>query len=427
MKKLLFSISVAGLLTMGACNNDSGTGPGNEPEEPDGPGVTKLEIPYISYLDLSQNEKPANAALNDAAWKILSTACQNPNKDGNVVFSPVSLEFAISMLANSCDEEMSQKVGELFGQNDLESINSLSNKLIRYLSNPDRGAYLNTANSVWYNMIYTPSDSWKEKMQSTFYADVCNLDFFDNSNTKYINDWCSQKTNGLINELFQEFPSDVALLINATLYQGKWQEPFDIKNTESKVFHGLNGDADVPMMRQNALHEYYADGRFEIVKIQISGGSHMYLILPVESDNAIEALAGITSADWKEINQSGNYGTYNVDLTLPKFKLGSVTGLRNILGELGIPLIATLKDMGITNALGIPMKILVDGEQHNALELDEEGVKAAAVTWIGLVSSTGDEPEFKNKTVTFDRPFMYVIEEHSTGTIIQAGVINNIG
>lgn len=55
-----------------------------------------------------------------------------------------------------------------------------------------------------------------------------------------------------------------------------------------------------------------------------------------------------------------------------------------------------------------------------AIEVDEKGTKASAATSSGLDTSVGP-----GSIVRFDTPFIYVIRETSTNTILFVGQITN--
>jgi serpin B len=59
------------------------------------------------------------------------------------------------------------------------------------------------------------------------------------------------------------------------------------------------------------------------------------------------------------------------------------------------------------------------------VDVDEEGTEAAAVTRIGIGMTVAypDKPEIK--VMRIDRPFIFVIREHQSGTILFIGKIVN--
>lgn len=68
-----------------------------------------------------------------------------------------------------------------------------------------------------------------------------------------------------------------------------------------------------------------------------------------------------------------------------------------------------------------PVASWVDRVSHTVvIEVNEKGTEAAAVTGSDIVAS-GPSDDFK-----VNRPFIYIIDEASTGTILFIGKINKI-
>ena len=65
-----------------------------------------------------------------------------------------------------------------------------------------------------------------------------------------------------------------------------------------------------------------------------------------------------------------------------------------------------------------------EAKQKTYIEVNEEGTEAAAVTGIGMVETSIGPPQ----PVTFraDRPFLFLIQEKSSGVILFMGKIGNV-
>lgn len=55
------------------------------------------------------------------------------------------------------------------------------------------------------------------------------------------------------------------------------------------------------------------------------------------------------------------------------------------------------------------------------IKVDEKGTEAAAVTVIGGTRTTSIEPEIETKIFKGDHPFVYLIRDQMTGTILFIG------
>jgi len=113
--------------------------------------------------------------------------------------------------------------------------------------------------------------------------------------------------------------------------------------------------------------------------------------------------------------------TDDVNLQIPKFKLEyGIKSLKDSLSSLGME--EAFEDRA--DFSGIREGLYIDEVLHKAvIEVNEEGSEAAAATVVVLEESAAViEP------VTFiaDRPFMFVIADDNTGTILFMGKLLNI-
>ncbi|MFK7934802.1 MAG: serpin family protein, partial [Saprospiraceae bacterium] len=109
-----------------------------------------------------------------------------------------------------------------------------------------------------------------------------------------------------------------------------------------------------------------------------------------------------------------------IDLALPKFKM-----------EYDIKLKSTLKAMGMTEAFSDASDfsqlvkqggVKVDEVIHKAfIEVDEVGTEAAAVTVVVIIETS--VPALP--TVRADKPFLFVIRENQTNSILFMGRLSD--
>lgn len=75
---------------------------------------------------------------------------------------------------------------------------------------------------------------------------------------------------------------------------------------------------------------------------------------------------------------------------------------------------------GICDIYLDPEKLLV--KQASVLKVEEKGTEGASETYTGSVSSSGTS--VKDPEIKMERPFVYVIEEQSTGAVVFVGSIS---
>ena len=113
-----------------------------------------------------------------------------------------------------------------------------------------------------------------------------------------------------------------------------------------------------------------------------------------------------------------------VILTLPKFTFETKTKLNDQLKALGMTDAfdsARADFSGITGSRNLHIGLV----QHNAfIKIDEKGTEAAAATAV-VMNDTSTSTPADFKTLTVDRPFLFLIRDHATGTILFVGRVLN--
>ena len=147
----------------------------------------------------------------------------------------------------------------------------------------------------------------------------------------------------------------------------------------------------------------------------------MYVFLP-DTNSSPEKLLGLLNGDtWQRITKPG-FSEKEGTFVLPKFELEYSV-------ELSQPLLA----MGMKTAFGgradfsgiAPGLGISGARQKTFVEVKEEGTEAAAVTGIMMADAGLSMPPPNPFQMIMDRPFLFLIEDNQTGTILFMGVIFN--
>ena len=146
----------------------------------------------------------------------------------------------------------------------------------------------------------------------------------------------------------------------------------------------------------------------------------MLLLLPKQSvsiSELIDRLDPQTLNDWVSACDSTD-GL----LWLPRFRIEYEKNLNEALQALGIrkafiPFEADFSGMRDQNDL-----VISKVKHKSFVEVNEAGTEAAAVTSVGIIIvSIGDE-----FVMRLDRPFLFMIREHETNTILFVGKISSL-
>jgi serpin B len=116
--------------------------------------------------------------------------------------------------------------------------------------------------------------------------------------------------------------------------------------------------------------------------------------------------------------------TYDVDLYIPRFKTEYEIKLNDALKQSGMEI--AFGEMADFSGISDSPLFISEVKQKAYLEVNEEGTEAAVITSISMdLTSAGPPPEPEKVTFRADRPFLFAIQENSTGTILFMGKIGN--
>jgi len=238
-----------------------------------------------------------------------------------------------------------------------------------------------------------------------------------------INDWVSEQTEGRIKDLIPQGAIDALtrlVLTNAIYFNAAWLNPFEENLTDDAAFHLLGGgEVTVPMMRQTESFGYAEGEGYQAVELLYDGGELSMVILLPEMGQ-FEAFEDSLDSDYVDSILSGvDYG--QVALTMPKFEFESEFGLVDTLYNMGMP--AAFSAQADFSGMNGTRDLAITDILHKAfVSVDEAGTEAAAATAviIGETAMPGEPVE-----VTVDRPFVFLIRDIKTDSILFIGRVMN--
>ena len=282
---------------------------------------------------------------------------------------------------------------------------------------------VDSVNSLWIDDDFSVRNRYVSLMQKDFDALVTTLSFGDPATVKDINNWCSEHTNGKINEIIDELsPNDVMVLVNALFFKAPWLDPFEPGMTSTARFNGSLGVSDVKMMSRKAYMNYAEYNGCQLVELPYEGGRYsMYVLLPPQ-DIDINELISYLSKDAYETAIKSLQST-EVLLRMPKAKVETSLLLNASLQKMGIRTAFTgAADFKGISEMGPLWLGLV--KQKCYVEISEKGTEAAAVTSAQIRMTSARPPQYVRMTV--DRPYLFFIAHTQESNVLFAGRIMNL-
>ncbi|XP_045825941.1 serpin-ZX [Trifolium pratense] len=358
------------------------------------------------------------------------------HQDKNIVLSPLSLQVVLSIIAAGSEGPTQQQLLEFLQSKSTDHLDSFASQLVSVVLSdaaPAGGPLLSFADGVWVEQTLSLLPSFKQIVSTDYKANLSSVDFITRAVevTKEVNLWAEKETNGLIKEILppDSVNSQTKLVFtNALYFKGEWNEKFDASKTEDYDFHLLNGSSiKVPFMTSKKKQFIRAFDGFKVLGLPYKQGGDkrqfsMYIFLPDEKDG-LSTLVEKVSSESELLGHKLPLNKVEVgDFQIPKFKISFGLETSDILKELGVAL--PFSGGGLTKMVDSTMgqSLYVSDIFHKSfIEVNEEGTEAAAATAATvLLRGLPTRLDF-----VADHPFLFIIREDLTGTIIFVGQVLN--
>ncbi len=351
------------------------------------------------------------------------------DQEGNIVFSPLSISLATAMVYAGAEGNTETEIKKLLHIDQPEAqYHSAYLQVLLALNSSFRksGNSLYVANSIWGQKDHPFQQPFLNVLENQYRAPMREVDYITapGKATDAVNEWVREKTKNKIPSLMSPDMIDEGtrlVLANAIYLKGLWQSRFHTINTRSMLFHVTpDKSIKVPMMYQQEDFRYMEDKQVQVIDLPFRGGKlGMAIILPKE-DIALSEVETLLTAK----NVDGwlsKLSAEDVKVYLPRFKVKTT-----------IPLIEELESMGMKDAFdgkkadfsamdGPDSLLFIAAAIHKAgIEVDEKGTTAYAAT--AYAGSFGMPREY---IFNANRPFIFMIVERVTGTILFLGRLNN--
>lgn len=422
IKRLLLSLLLLSMVLVAAACSDpvSGEVLKSDKERDSSPNVSQSDLNNLARGN-SQFAFDLYQAIRDA--------------EGNLFYSPYSISLALAMTyagaSGNTENQMTDTLRFLLSQ---DKLHPAFNYLDIELNSRGKGASgkdgdgfeLNIVNAIWGQNDYEFLDSFLDVLAENYGAGLQLMDFIADAEAARIeiNDWVSENTEGRIDDLIPQGAIDALtrlVLTNAIYFNAAWASPFDEELTYDGPFYLLNGDQiNIPIMQQTEYLGYTSGDGYQAVELPYDG-LELSMVILAPDRGGFEQFESLLSAQ-TVADIIGDLESTNVALSMPKFSFEAELDLKGILATMGM---VDAFDPWVADFSGIDgtQQLFITDVFHKAfVDVDEAGTEAAAATAVIVGLTAMPEGPIE---VSLDQPFIFLIKDIKTDTILFVGRIIN--
>ena len=345
----------------------------------------------------------------------------------NGVYSPVSLWFALAMLAETVDGDSRREILDALGAEDLEQLREWADILWHDLYTDDGTAAVLLGTSLWLNQGMDYRQETVDSLAEHYYAGSYRVPMGTDEADDALSAWTAERTNGLIGadgKVLETTP-DTLMVLASTLYvMGRWNEEFQPENNTDDVFTAADGtEQEAEFMHRTENAYFLSREGYQAASLHSSAGEVVF-VLPDEGVSPRELLADPEFLG--SLDVYGDDGVYGeVQWSVPKFDVGSDLDLKSTLAGLGIASVLDPEAADFSPLTDTDPVWLNQAKQIARVKVDEQGIEAAAVTLLGASGAGGPPEDPQICVMDLDRPFLFVIRSNNDVNLF-VGVVDSL-
>ncbi|MGD0980412.1 MAG: serpin family protein [Solirubrobacteraceae bacterium] len=352
--------------------------------------------------------------------------------NGNVVYSPYSVDVALTMADAGAIGQTASQVAHVLGapsaDDAVDDAAALRSALSSAVGSGSNAPTLDVANALWTQsglvlrqpFFTTLTDDFGAPPRSTnFAADPA-------AALEAINAWVSQHTDALIPSLLGPgsiTPQTAFVLANAIYLKAHWQTPFLTSLTTPAAFKTAAGNiVHVPFLNQrDVTYAYGSSADYQAVELPYSSSSLSLLAILPRRATLAQFERGLSARVLTGIVE--RMAARSVDLSMPKLDLSSQEDLNGPLQKLGMTdAFGPAADFrGVTTQRSLYISLV---EHAAVLKIDEQGTVAAGAT--AVISPTTAVPvPRKPVSLILNRPYLLLLRDDGAGNVLFVARVDN--
>ncbi len=374
-------------------------------------------------VNIEEGVADETAAITDFAVRLFQQSMQEKE---NTLISPISVLYALAMTANGAGGETLAQMEQVLGA----GVGDLNDCLSTYVSElpVDEKYKLSIANSIWFtdDEKFTVEQDFLRINEDYYGAGVYETPF-DNSTLQAVNEWVSENTDGMIEEILDNIPEEsVMYLVNAIAFDAEWQTVYEEYQVKEGVFTMEDKTTVDAEYMYSTERQYLQDDKAQgFLKYYKDGKYAFAALLPNEGVTVAEYVESLTGEKLADILH--NAEEVQVRAAIPKFESKYSVDLGNILQEMGMTdafdnVTADFSGLGTYEDSNLAISRVL---HKTFIAVDEKGTKAGAATAVQVSRDAAALVE-EIKEVYLDRPFVYMLIDCKTNQPLFMGTLMSV-
>ena len=369
----------------------------------------------IETSNISENTK----YYSDFAARLLKESFGG--KESTLV-SPLSVMLALAMSAEGADAETLTEIEELFGM----SAADLRSFAYSYMYPKVNDTQLSTANSVWINSAENikVNEEFLQNNAQYHKADVFEAEF-NGKTVEEINNWVKENTDGMIDKVIDSLDNRAVMcLVNALLFDAKWEELYNKYQVQEGEFVTENGTAQKAEFLHSTEQSYLEDEKATGFVKYYEGRDYAFVaLLPKEGVSMAEYVKSLSGEKIDALLENAEDAV--VYAKMPKFEHETDLSLKPALENMGMVKAFDMEKADFSKLGKLQNgNIWIGDVLHSTkISVTENGTKAGAAT-AEVLHGTGAILEYKE--VNLDRPFVYMIVDMESNVPVFMGTMMEV-
>lgn len=416
-------------------------------------GFLAQEAIAMPTKEMKQKDLQRSTTINQLSEQFLLSVLNREGLD-NAMVSSVSLYYALSILEGGAAGDSAELLRTLLVRPPGLKVSDVASVLEDVLVSSDSGrpgmGMFRLANSVWStngatnHQPFVFSEQFKTDSQNFYGASAYSIDFKVPGAAQAMNGWANDATNGLIPEVIDDFTLQTLewVIMNAAYFEGSWGTHMQrIMKNEQYLFTMLDGTQQ--QIESIGTRNYKSrvldreDGSIAFGLPFIGGKYSLIVYAPPENEADLkhwlleEGVTGMSEVVAQVLENRSK--TYNLFVQLPIFSFSDEVKMlagSEVASDLGLSYLFSEK-ANFNRMIDFEKSLPADKEtkvgiikQDTKIELDEKGIRAAAVSLIGgmVKTTTVLRPEPRREIIV-DRPFVFAIVENRSQAMLFNGML----